>query len=242
MAWGPLFSDFEEFLKQVSQIGFRGVELVQAPDIIKSWNSIYDIPKLLGKYDLIMAGLSGGSLTKRRALLQAFPPVEYLCSDEWDSEIPSEFANSHVRIGLHPHRFKDMESISHAEIHLAKNLDMPNLGVILDTAHQYLVSQDADSLISRLTVLNDQNRLVAIHLKDWSDQFGLSPLRFPDGFVALGQGVMTDYLDRVISWIREVEYGGWIIVEQDSAHGDPMESACASYDFLTSREIVQRVP
>jgi sugar phosphate isomerase/epimerase len=127
-------------------------------------------------------------------------------------------------IGIHPHLYKSIGSIREADTYLQK---FPQLKLIADTAHLHLAGDDVLEALERYG-----DRVVAVHLKDWTSRFGRSPFRFARGFSELGRGDLRESLLSVVTYLQRVDYRGWIIVEQDTPNGSPVDSARISREWL----------
>jgi len=73
------------------------------------------------------------------------------------------------------------------------------------------------------------SRLAAVHLKDWTAEFGRAYQFYPRGFAHLGAGSVP--LKQVLEMLVKNNYDGWIVVEQDWA-ANPSESAKRSREWL----------
>lgn len=131
-----------------------------------------------------------GALTSRILAAEVLRP-DYLYLDEWDKPAVLEAFNHALKIGLHPHYCKELETVSDAMPYLQR---CPELGLILDTAHQYM-SDDSTTRAFETS----RDRVVAIHLKDWQPRFGRSPQGFARGLTFLGGGVLREQLEQIIN-------------------------------------------
>ena len=152
--------------------------------------------------------------------------------DEWDeATIPSALEpDRKFQIGLHPHYFKDIERVSDAKDYLEQ---YPQIKLILDTAHLYLAGEDFLEVFKEYRA-----RVVAIHIKDWTEQYDRSPFEFSRGFSTLGQGELTQQLVKIVKYLILTDYPGWLIVEQDTPQGGtPLECASRSREWLRQQGI-----
>jgi inosose dehydratase len=130
---------------------------------------------------------------------------------------------------------------------IAHFLDMtdPNLlGLVFDTGH-YLYgtgSNESQRVVDGLNRFGD--RIWHMHFKDCQPQVAEEARSSGwDYFTALRHGVFCELgkgsvpFDAVAHWLRERNYGGWIVVEQDvlPGMGSPKASAQRNRDYL--REI-----
>jgi len=152
---------------------------------------------------------------------------QYLYVDEWDETEVQEAMDRGYTIGIHPHLYKSIGSIREADPYLQK---FPQLKLIADTAHLHLAGDDVLQTLERYG-----DRVIAVHLKDWTSRFGRSPFRFARGFNELGQGDLKELLQSVVAYLQRADYRGWIIVEQDTPNGSPIDSARISREWLSQR-------
>jgi len=223
ISWGSRIEDINLALSQIGQLSYNGVEFAQSVDVL---GPAAELGKMLNEYKLCPIGLAGGSLLSRVEYAQQLDP-EYLYTDEWDeSGIALALEKGYV-VGLHPHIYKSIGSLRTAEECLQK---YPQLRLIVDTAHFYLTGDDVIETLKRY-----EDRVIAVHLKDWTSRFGKSLFRFARGFTELGKGDLRGLLDSVVSHLMKSQYEGWIIVEQDNPNGEPEESARISREWLRAR-------
>lgn len=223
ISWGDRIVDLDGLVKVAAGLGYQGLEFAQKPDALPP---AHKLKSLLAEHNLCLAGLAGGDLGHRVEYASSLDSV-YLYADEWDEHAVSLALERGFIVGLHPHRYKGIETIADTEPYLDRH---PRLGLILDTAHQHLAADDIVSGLSR-----HASRVVAVHFKDWTRLYGTSPLRFARGFVALGQGELGDLLEQTLSALVKRAYEGWIMVEQDTPHGDPAAAARVSRQWLAER-------
>ncbi len=84
------------------------------------------------------------------------------------------------------------------------------------------------------------DRIVAVHFKDWSPEFGRSSHRYARWFVELGDGSVD--LDGVIDELNRVGYDGWLVVEQDYTLTDPIANTIHSARWLARRGLLPEPP
>jgi hypothetical protein len=100
-----------------------------------------------------------------------------------------------------------------------------------DTAHLHIAGEDPAEAIRRA-----RGRLAGIHLKEWTGDFGRSYHRYARGFVELGRGEVD--LEACVKAIRETQYDGWLIIEQDSVGVDMVDSLQKSADWLRDHALL----
>jgi len=132
-----------------------------------------------------------------------------------------------IRLGLHNHLGSVVENHGQVEAFLAR---CPKCGLILDTAHLAAAYGDALHIIRTYP-----DRLVAIHLKDWrvtNDGVGLD--RWPERgrFCELGAGNIGLDNAAILRELDSVGYDGWVFVEQDTHHQDPLTDLAISRNYL----------
>src|SRR5207245_577614 len=113
-----------------------------------------------------------------------------------------------------------------AEEYFAKH---KSLQFLPDTAHLTVAGEEVVNVIDRY-----YRRIEAIHLKDWTAEYGRAYQFYARGFVELGKGDVP--LENVIKYLNQRSYKKWVVVEQDVAR-DPFQSAQASRNWLRERGI-----
>lgn len=226
ISWGTRISNLDELARQVAALGYQGLEFAQNVRTLPPPNELRQITDDNG---LAIVGFAGGPLASRADFVQVLAKPAYLFVDEWDEKEVLEAIHRGFTVAIHPHRYKSIGSMSVAKELLEKH---PQLKLIVDTAHFYLAGDD---VLKTLKQFNE--RVIAVHLKDWTSQFGRSPLRFARGFTELGEGELGKLLDDVVKHLQTINYQGWAIVEQDTHNGDPFDSAKISRVWLNKRRL-----
>jgi inosose dehydratase len=148
-----------------------------------------------------------------------------------------------LRVAFHSHAGTFVERPEELDRLLA--LGPPDqLGLCLDTGHVAYAGGDPAQLIRRYG-----DRLWHVHLKDVSgvvaDRARAERLDFMTAvarglFVPIGQGIVG--FEQIFAALRDVDYDGWVVVEQDVVADeqgrmtpDPLESATASRAYLRER-------
>jgi inosose dehydratase len=130
---------------------------------------------------------------------------------------------------MHPHWGTMAESRLEIEV-LLDHLDPALVGFAPDTGQIAKGGADPLPVIHRWA-----DRVRHVHLKDlsphWDElrQAGV-PLRSPEGYVELGQGVID--LRPLLPILERVSYSGWLMAELDEATRPPREAAQFSRDYL----------
>ena len=231
-------------LRQAKEAGYEGVELMQHPRVLGEPERLFD---LLQEHRLALVGLAGGSLEERieyadrmRTLteqdattanagwgLQRYPDTlplafPYVRLDEWREDRHLKYlTHTEAMLALYPHMFKPVQTADEANRVLDAH---PELRLVPDTAHLVIAGDDPVRVISQ-----NLPRLAAVHLKDWTAEFGRSYQFFARGFVGLGEGDVP--VKEVVHMLSRKNYKGWLLVEQDTAT-DPFASARKSREWL----------
>jgi inosose dehydratase len=241
ISWGRQ-PDVDRMLRQIAEIGYQGVEFAQHPDVLGPPEELLERLISLG---LTFVGLSGGSLNEKAeytfrysvaALKAKFQPnraapVErkvrqqgpYLYIDEWEGP-RSVAALAGSTLALHPHMFKSVQTAREAEELLSVHR---NLWFLPDTAHLTVAGENVIEVLRR-----NYDRIIAVHLKDWSAEYGRAYHFYSRGFVELGSGDV--YPDEIVSFLQGKGYQEWLVVEQD-APNDPEKSARSSREWLRDK-------
>ncbi|MDJ0757531.1 MAG: TIM barrel protein [Ardenticatenaceae bacterium] len=143
-----------------------------------------------------------------------------------------------LRSVIHPHGSTYLETPVEIETFLAMT-DPDLLGMVFDTGHYMLGGGDPAAGINRY-----QDRIWHVHFKDFdpavvaaADQngWGYQQMIGQGVFPELGQGAVD--FPAVLSALQEINYEGWIVVEQDvlPGMGSPLDSAVRNRRYL--REI-----
>lgn len=234
IVWGPRVRRIEYMLDVIAAAGYQGVELFQRPEVL---GSIHKILHLLEKRHLKLIGLSGGSLKERMDFCGKDFRPEYLYVDTWDEQEACEVMNAGFTLGLHPHAYMPVGDLGDALKILTDHPkeEYPRLKFIADTAHLTVTHDDPVMAIQQTS-----ERLVAVHLKDWSPEFGRSSFRYARGFAELGVGNID--LEAIVNRLRKMNYDGWLVVEQDYTLTDPDTSTLASARWLAKQGTLPEPP
>lgn len=225
--WGSEISDIANVLDIIADAGYQGFEIAQAPSRLGIEGGITTLLELARSKKLELIGLAGGSLRQRLAFCESHRS-SYLYVEGWD-EIESPLAiEAGFTLALHPHVFKHVHRLEQAADLLERH---PTLKFLPDTAHLYIAGDDPVDAIRTL-----QGRLAAVHLKDWTPEFGRSSHRYARGFIELGRGVV--HPENVISELERQNYEGWVVVEQDCSRSDPQTSVIECAKWLRKRGLM----
>jgi inosose dehydratase len=159
--------------------------------------------------------------------------VEWAAAAEGMHRMAEALRPLHLRLVVHNHAGSFVETRAELDT-LCRLADPRKVGLCLDAGH--LAYGGADVLE---TFRAHRERLGYVHVKDLyaqvlarvrRERLGWLPAlrRYP--FTELGQGSLD--LKGLIAYLRESQYGGWVIVEQDTTPRTPLESARLSRQFL----------
>lgn len=231
IVWGPRYRNLEYMLDVISAAGYEGVEFMQRPEVL---GSIERILRLLEERELKLIGLSGGSLRERMEFCGDFRPEYLLYVDTWNEQEACEAMNAGFTLGLHPHAYMPVGDLSDA-LEILENHPSDKyqrLKFVSDTAHLIVTYDDPISAIRQT-----KDRIVAVHLKDWTPEFGRSAHRYARGFVELGGGSVD--LDEVVNELKQNRYGGWVIAAQEYTLTNPVTNTLESARWLANRKLLR---
>ncbi len=137
---------------------------------------------------------------------------------------------------FHPHGGTFIETPTEVE-RLVAATDPQRMGICLDVGHYVVGGGDP---VAAIRALGD--RVTHVHLKDVDPAVlvrlqtgaleGLGHAIRERVFTELGAGILD--LDGVIAALAELDYAGWLIVEQDTTWAPPSESAAIGRRVLAS--------
>ena len=142
---------------------------------------------------------------------------------------------------FHPHTATYIE----APWEIERLLECSDVGVCLDTGHLLLGGGDPVTAIGawgdRINHLHVKDARLDVIRKIISDSAPVEEIWRRRAFCRLGEGDVP--IDRVLDGLREIGYGGWLVVEQDIIPdpADPPDQAAgdqaANREFLRARGI-----
>jgi sugar phosphate isomerase/epimerase len=230
ISWGPRPDNIEGMLQQIKAAGYEGAEFAQHPDVLGTPEQLHKTMSGLG---LQFVGMAGGDLAERIGFVGKIIFAEisrvasrkgnlrekltrpYVYVDDWEVQGAQEALAAKVTLALHPHMFKSVQTAQEAEELLAKH---PELSFLPDTAHLTVAGEDVVAVLMR-----NYHRIAAIHLKDWTAEFGRAYQFYSRGFTELGKGDVL--LHRIMRFLKERAYHGWLVVEQEAAENPPQSAA-----------------
>ncbi len=244
----PAAKDFVGTLRQVAEIGYRGVEFAGYGGL-----SAEQLRALLDELGLTAVGshISFDALETRLeeevAYLAAIGSRYAVCPflsepHRYQAEKPEAwqhtldvfnragraFQEAGIRFGYHNHWFEFEEKVGGEWLFdaLFRGTDADLVCVELDTCWAERAGQSAPAYLARYA-----GRVPLIHLKDIR--------RSPSGeveTVSLGEG---DINLQAIVEAADAAGVEWLIVEQDHSQGDPLESVANSMRWLRENSIVE---
>jgi signal transduction histidine kinase/sugar phosphate isomerase/epimerase len=224
------------------------------PDELERQLAKYPLADGTGHMQVI--GLAGGTLRGRLDFCmrsQTFRPFLYVEDLDFPDEdiLDAITADNPFILALHPHWFKKIQRIDHASSEIEKKIG--HLISIRDTRTEPLTDKDTQALkdvyiqqikllpdTAHLTIAGDaipgeipsNERLAAVHLKDWKSVYGRYSHRYSQGFVALGNGIVREKIFQVRDQLKLNGFSGWLVVEQDLPGQGVKESLLRSTEWL----------
>jgi len=251
ISWGPDVADVGQMLREIKEAGYTGVEFYQHPDELGPVDELYHT---LSGLSLRCIGVAGGSLPEKIDFVRKYTTAArvslvasraakkgglkglpyaagdtqpYIYLDKWEGRSGEEALRIGMTLALHPHMFKEIQTSADADDYLGK---YAGLQFLPDTAHLTVAGEDVTKVIDR-----HYGRIEAIHLKDWTAEYGRAYQFYARGFVELGKGDVD--LVHVIRYLKEKRnYKKWVVVEQDATR-NPFRSACTSRQWLREHGI-----
>ncbi len=104
----------------------------------------------------------------------------YIYLDKWEGKAADDALRIGMTLALHPHMFKQIQTTADVDDYLGKH---GGLRFLPDTAHLTVAGEDVKAVID-----NHYGRIEAIHLKDWTAEYGRAYQFYGRGFVELGEG------------------------------------------------------
>jgi signal transduction histidine kinase/sugar phosphate isomerase/epimerase len=206
--WGHHLDDIPGALDLIASYGCEGVEFTQR---IEHLGGIRELHRMLEERGLTFVGLSGGTLQERMDYCGDAARPNYLYVGDWDDLIAPDAVRRGFTLALHPHLFKRIHRLADALNELQKH---PDLSFLPDVAHLTIAGDRPHDAI-----MLGRDRLAAVHIKDWTPEYGRSSHRYARGFVELGSGIIN--WEQIFSALRRIEYDGWLILEQGTPGADP---------------------
>jgi len=237
IAWGKIkdVPTFRTINAAVADAGYTGIgieynllpdELMKKPEMIK------DIAKAAGLEVPSMA-INENTTYQAEAAKRMGAESGWLCLFEKDAAGAAEVTKMHLRefgkrglkVGLHPHVKSNVETNQQLD-QLMAACKPATLDVCFDSAHQEALSMDLPAFIERY-----KDRLCLVHLKDLRVRKDPKDIDYDNDFVDLGEG-LCDF-PAIMTALKKVRYGGWLMVEVDFAHTITVEESIKkNFDYL----------
>lgn len=227
--WGIKFRDIRRALDLIAEAGYQGVEFSQRWDAL-GVQGPEELLELLKERNLVLLSLTNGTLKERLAFCRKSCP-EYLYIKHWDLKKIPAMKRLGFTPALHPGMFTPIRRIADAVPLLKK---YPALRLLFDTAHLTIAGDDLLTSIQQV-----KDRLAAVHLKDWTPEFGRSGPRYGRGFTEFGHGIVN--LDSVLQELQKISYDGWLVAEIEKL-GDEVSAIAASAEWLATRGLLPKPP
>jgi sugar phosphate isomerase/epimerase len=156
-------------------------------------------------------GLVGGGRLRYR------PPAdaEYAELADFCEELAVFGRSVGVGVSYHPHVACTIETSAEID-RLVTQTSVLNL--CLDASHIALVDEDPIDVLEHY-----RDRTGYIHLKDWGR----------GKFQELGRGTIAIDFPRILDYLVERKFGGWVVLEQSQSDESPAASARINAEFLT---------
>jgi len=137
-----------------------------------------------------------------------------------------EFGKRGLKVALHPHVRSNVETEAQLD-DLIERCRPSVVDVCFDSAHQRALNMDLPGFIKKYS-----DRMVLVHLKDLRAMVPPEKIDYDHDFVDLGEGVVD--FPAVMAALKEVRYGGWLMLEVDFAHKITVEeSVKKNFEYLT---------
>ena len=158
------------------------------------------------------------------------PPADYDKLAKRVNEIGKLCADNGLRLGFHPH----WDTMVETGEQLKRLMDLSDPTLIFlapDTAHLVLGGADPVEIFSTYI-----DRICYVHFKDIKradgfPEFKPGEFEFMKEFVELGRGILD--FKKLLQILKDGNYGGFVIVEQDYTELSPLESARINFDYMT---------
>ena len=230
--WDGGCFDFEERLRRLKEIGYDGLERV---DALNEADAIRKAARFrrLGMDFATCRGPTPEACIRWTAALGKSYTWTAVTGADFDTFCRQVNGQADacelwgIKLALHNHLGSLVESQDQLEAFMAR---CPKCGLLLDTAH--LAAADGDPVAA---VRKFGDRLVAMHLKDWivtDPKVGLDHWPKRGRFCELGAGNIGLDNIAVMRALVDVGYDGWVLVEQDTHMRDPLEELARSRQYL----------
>jgi signal transduction histidine kinase/sugar phosphate isomerase/epimerase len=231
ITWGENIEDLEYVTACIAAFGFQGVEIAQRTDSLGFGETLSfgDLDGLLCRHGLQLVGLANGSLHERMDFCGMNTGPHYLCFDRWQDAANTALAKGFT-VAFYPHAHTQL-----ATKDIFSTIQrFEKLKWIPDSAHLTIIGQDP---VQSMAI--SPERIAAVHLKDWTAAFGRSPHLYSKGFSELGRGDID--LLRIVSYLRSINYRGWLIAGPGSTATTPEQSMLETAEWLQQHGLLKRI-
>ncbi|MCA8994383.1 MAG: sugar phosphate isomerase/epimerase, partial [Planctomycetaceae bacterium] len=201
--------------------GYAGVELFQ--DCTQgAFGTPQQILDQFNAESMHLIGISCGSLQERinfvtqyAACMKLAPSdygVPYVYLDDWNESICRAALEKGIRLALHPHMYRPVQTLQEAKKRLQQYdfMHYKSMEFMPDTAHLTIAGDDPEA-----AVYDHFLRIRAIHVKDWNSNVGRSYQFYASGFCPLGTGGVKVKETLDVLWKRS--FSGWLVIEHDTS-------------------------
>jgi len=235
--WDGGCFDIEERLARLKQIGYEGVERLEAITADQAIGKAGAYHRLGMDFATCRGPTPEVSIEWTAALGKTYV---------WTSVTGKDFdtfcrqvniqvkacARHGIQAALHNHLGSPVESQAQLEEFLAR---CPMCGLILDTGHLAAAGGDPIAIVRRYA-----RRLLAVHVKDWlvkDASVGLEHWYERGRFCELGAGNIGQDHQVFVQELKKTGYDAWVFVEHDTHLRDPMLDLAVSREYLRSAGI-----
>jgi sugar phosphate isomerase/epimerase len=225
-----------EMCREIRDCGYRGIEFFQN---LKQFGSTKELADVLRDLELVLVGVATGPLRDRiafvrdycRQLRKSTEDVDspYVYVDEWDDTVCDRALHNGIRIAIHPHMFRQIQTEREARHFLSRypKDNFRHLTLMPDTAHSTIAGDKPERMI-----IDHFDRIHSIHFKDWNPNVGKSYQFYSSGFCRFGMGAVP--LEECLRELYRRSYRGWVIVEHDTSE-TPRTEIEGSLNWLRAR-------
>ncbi|MBU4201149.1 MAG: sugar phosphate isomerase/epimerase [Verrucomicrobia bacterium] len=230
--WDGGCFDIEERLVRLKEIGFEGVERLEAISADQAIGKAAVYRRLGMDFTTCRGPTPETSIEWTAALGK---PYVWAGVNGKDFDTFCRQANIQVkacaryglRVGLHNHLGSLVESQAQLEEFLAR---CPECGLVLDTGHLAAAGGDPIDIVRRYA-----SRLAAVHVKEWlvtKPSIGLDRWQERGRFCELGAGNSGQDHPEFLKELVKSEYDGWIFVEHDTHLRESLLDLAVSRQYL----------
>jgi sugar phosphate isomerase/epimerase len=235
--WDGGCFDIEERLERLKEIGYAGVERLEAITADRAISQAGVFRRLGMDFATCRGPTPAVSIEWTAALGKAYVWTDVTGKDfntfcrQVNVQVKA-CARFGIHAALHNHLGSLVESQSQLEEFLGR---CPECGLILDTGHLAAASGDPIAIIRRYA-----SRLLVVHVKDWlvkDASIGLDRWYERGRFCELGAGNIGQDHKAFVNELKKTGYDGWVFVEHDTHLRDPLLDLVVSREYLRSAGI-----